>query len=1140
MTTKTSVRLPNIVGWKLQELPTGGVKRRDTGAVDPFAARLAERGGLELVQAAELRPAARRGAAAELPSVTAGPVIVETDTAPDELQVLMARHDSGAITFHLPVPVRSARRGAAGRTVRFSVPVSAADVSAESAGGRRGIITGVVRTFLFRVTGVVADRAMPALGRAWEKAAWQGRAEGWKRVTPAALASADLPVLADFNALSSDPARPGLLLLHGTFSHAAAAFRDLATVRGSDGRTLFEALKDIYEDRIFAFDHFTVSRSLAENVRMMLAGLPDRRCVFDVITHSRGGLVLRHLVELEGSDLRSRFALRRAVLVASPNGGTPLASPQRFDHFVTWIANLLDLFPDNPLTEGLAFVSEGLGWLAHRVAGALPGLAVMDSDGVAIAALQKAGAPGDSVYSALVSNFEPEPGLLRRMADAGVDVFFGSANDLVVPTEGGWRVNPGPGPLIPGARIGCFGSGGNLQRPAESQVSHISFFERPETVDFLARALRGDGQPLAPVDPAKDLPFLLRRRGPAQAASPAQASVAPAAPIPGRPAPGSVQTAARPVARFTDEVFHLSILDVQGGGTSGIRSNQPGWAILMASFRNARSVERLQMRGGEGGKRFQQIIRKHRAIRNYVNGVPGATELPHGEKLVELGCDLFEVLFPGDVRRLYDVARAEQVNRRINLIFTSQIAWLADLPWEFVYDPARRTFLATSEINFTRNVVTEIPGDRLPARSDALRILVVVAQPLGLAHLSADEEREIITSGFRRLIEAGLASVEVLLDATPGLLHQALETGEYDVLHFIGHGEYDANADIGYLVFEDEEGGIQKVDARILQQIICRRNIRLVFLNACESGEGGHADFNRGVAPALVQAGVPAVIGNQYSVLDVSATAFARHLYHALAQGRTIGDAVREARVAVNYLIPGEAIDWAVPVLFARDPTEQICAERGVPEVERERAAERKRTYRRATLHRIRVGLWDVQRIFPRFSRIAEALTGVQDLYAFEVVSIPAPLGTWRRKPDSGRAYLMAENIAERLRDKPKELGLDRLIAFTNLPMRDAETLDLYAWDEDPGGKISLFSSSGLLESLDPPKLSAEKMIINAIAGFLTNLPTHKTGARNCLSFYNEEREIELIAGHLQLCKRCLGKLDRSTRKAVEQMLRIA
>ena len=90
-----------------------------------------------------------------------------------------------------------------------------------------------------------------------------------------------------------------------------------------------------------------------------------------------------------------------------------------------------------------------------------------------------------------------------RMVDTGVDQFFGSANDLVVPSEGGWRIDRAGSSFIPGARIGCFGPGGNLPGDA---VTHVDFFSEQATVDFLVTALAGEAQPLSPVDPAKSLP----------------------------------------------------------------------------------------------------------------------------------------------------------------------------------------------------------------------------------------------------------------------------------------------------------------------------------------------------------------------------------------------------------------------------------------------------------------------------------------------------------------------------------------------------------------------------------------------------------------------------------------------------------
>jgi CHAT domain-containing protein len=94
-----------------------------------------------------------------------------------------------------------------------------------------------------------------------------------------------------------------------------------------------------------------------------------------------------------------------------------------------------------------------------------------------------------------------------------------------------------------------------------------------------------------------------------------------------------------------------------------------------------------------------------------------------------------------------------------------------------------------------------------------------------------------------------------------------------------------------------------------VREIFCQRGVTLVFLNACQTGSGGLADFNKGVAQSLVSHGLPALVANQYSVLDTSATHFAQHFYWSLAQGLTIGQAAREARIAVNYSLEGEVID---------------------------------------------------------------------------------------------------------------------------------------------------------------------------------------------------------------------------------------
>ena len=447
-----------------------------------------------VAEEAVLEPApATRGRAA-----AGGAVDLTYDLEPGQTAVLAIRHQSGALTFHQPV--QSVSRGVRGPTqVQFHVPI-------RQAAATRGLVGAAIKAIVIKVAKLAADKGvtllLPKVAEAVEKALWrkQGLKEGWHKVTKETLAAGKL-----------EPAKPvsparSLLFLHGTFSNAASAFDDLARSE------FFDRVQSTYDDRIFAFDHFSISRTPEQNARMLLEGLPEQTTTFDVVTHSRGGLVLRNLVERtkQFGDLARRFKPGRIVLVAAPNDGTPLATPKRYEDTIGVIANLLEIFPDNPFTTGAGFVANGIVWLANHVSGDLPGLHSMDADGELIATIQSPPDPPERAYSALVANYQPTGTTLQRLLDVGIDQFFATANDLVVPSEGGWRVDRPPTGLIPASQIGCFGPGGNLK---PDSVTHLNFFSQPATTEFLVNALLGRQQPLNGVDPRRQLPDRRLLRG---------------------------------------------------------------------------------------------------------------------------------------------------------------------------------------------------------------------------------------------------------------------------------------------------------------------------------------------------------------------------------------------------------------------------------------------------------------------------------------------------------------------------------------------------------------------------------------------------------------------------------------------------
>jgi len=453
---------------------------------------------------------------------TPAPLDLSCPLGPDEGAVLALRRPSGALTFHPTIDGIPLRGGP--REARFIVPIR------PSGSVSRGIVGQLFRAVIVKVAGALADAAvsavLPKLAEAVEAQAWRRAGldqPGWRMVTKEALRTGKL-------APGAPKAGPrALLFIHGTCSNTVTAFRQLAN---SD---FFERVASRYGDRMFAFDHYTLSQTPEENVRRLLDGLPKGPITFDVITHSRGGLVLRHLVERADRLGRpgARFKLGQAVLVASPNEGTPLVTPRRWEDTIGWIANMIELCePDTPFTTGAAFVAHGLVWLAKHLAVDLPGLQAMDAEGELIKDLQHRPTPKVARYSSLVANYDPADRIVARLFDMGIDQFFGSANDLIVPSAGGWRLARAGAAGIPGERIGCFGLGGNL---AAQGVTHFNIFAQAQTPAFLAHALAGTAQNLPSFDPTKALPdralIHVREFGgaPAPDERPATRSVIPAA-----------------------------------------------------------------------------------------------------------------------------------------------------------------------------------------------------------------------------------------------------------------------------------------------------------------------------------------------------------------------------------------------------------------------------------------------------------------------------------------------------------------------------------------------------------------------------------------------------------------------------------
>jgi formylglycine-generating enzyme required for sulfatase activity len=310
-------------------------------------------------------------------------------------------------------------------------------------------------------------------------------------------------------------------------------------------------------------------------------------------------------------------------------------------------------------------------------------------------------------------------------------------------------------------------------------------------------------------------------------------------------------------------------------------------------------------------------------VRRSGQASPAATRTPPQQ----VGHQLFQALFSGRVRSLLDqslgMIHGRERGLRIKLHIDPEdpsLAQLASLPWEFLYRQGTRDFLNLSiSTPVVRYLDVQRPYTPLPLKPP-LRILVVISSPADYPPLDLDRERGLIEGSWARL---GDVRVEISERAHILALQDRLAERPYQVLHYMGHGDFDARTGQGGLVMEDEGGDGYVVDGSALGVLL--RDVptmRLVFLNACETArvtkERGLDPF-AGVATAIVMAGIPAVVAMQFPISDRAAITFARRFYPLLARGYTVDAAVAEGRRAI-YLAEGGTMEWGTPVLFMRSP----------------------------------------------------------------------------------------------------------------------------------------------------------------------------------------------------------------------------
>lgn len=288
------------------------------------------------------------------------------------------------------------------------------------------------------------------------------------------------------------------------------------------------------------------------------------------------------------------------------------------------------------------------------------------------------------------------------------------------------------------------------------------------------------------------------------------------------------------------------------------------------------------------------------------------------------GQQLFDLLL-GDpeLRSYWKQVRAKNDACRIRLWLDAPE--LHTLPWEMLWEDSL-LLAANANTPFSRYLpLSQAWGKAITEHP--IRVLVAISNPANLAgynliSLDVALEQTILDKALKKTANEKVKVEFLEPPVTLARLEAAMRDG-YHIFHYLGHGTFSQKQQQAALYFQDAQGNVDIVTDKDLSVMLARQGIRprLVFLATCQSASRVTGEVFSGLAPKLVQSGVPAVVAMQDKVELEAMRTFSSTFYKSLTEHGVVDLAMNEARSA---LLSDRKRDVAVPVLFMRLKEGQI------------------------------------------------------------------------------------------------------------------------------------------------------------------------------------------------------------------------
>ncbi|MGA7934695.1 MAG: CHAT domain-containing protein, partial [Kovacikia sp.] len=322
-----------------------------------------------------------------------------------------------------------------------------------------------------------------------------------------------------------------------------------------------------------------------------------------------------------------------------------------------------------------------------------------------------------------------------------------------------------------------------------------------------------------------------------------------------------------------------------------------------------------------------------------------------GRLMQNLGISLWQWLFDGPTQGSLNhsqgiaMGQGKPLRMRLEIRDPSLIA----LPWEIMQDAAGKQAISLSQQLLFSRTTSDV--NMLPVlRSDyMLKILLVLGQDSDPAAapptpdsatqgsryqaqniLQLEQEANALALVLRTSGSTGIGratgtpcQVDTLVQPTPADLIHSLETQNYNIFFYSGHG---MPAPDGGLLFLRPDMTLNGTE---LAQVLTRRQVKLAVFNACWGAQPDHESSSSdpesqssqaiprsSLAEVLIHHGVPAVLGMRDTITDEEALSFIQAFAKALAERLPIDQAVAVARQHLLTLYRFNQQAWTLPVLY--------------------------------------------------------------------------------------------------------------------------------------------------------------------------------------------------------------------------------